>query len=403
MRRTRWLVALLSAGALTVTALSAASGDTATNVHFTASGTVALPGLGLSLAWSPAGDQIATGGHFVDRVTHQRYDTRTVDVRTMKLSKSFDCHYWWAISQTWQRNPYIGEVIVDGGGDHAAKIWNASSAGSTRCNPGQTRAADGAVHGLFEINGWITSLQFSPDGRYLAGTSRDRTVRIWQIAPGPNQFNVVRVWYDKLAGNYLSVRWAPNGRRLAVGDRKGRVAEWSFDPAQDLWSQDQINAFAKVGWEGQPGWFSRNRAGLAPKVLWMETGHKEVWNVRYSPDGTRVAAAGGDGVLSVYSSGTGQVVYRSTAPVASAFNGLDWSPDGALIAVGASDHAIYVFNASNGSLYDKLVGHKNVVSAVAWSPNGRVLASTAGGPRLSAALNQTVHGPDDAVHLWSRR
>ena len=78
------------------------------------------------------------------------------------------------------------------------------------------------------------------------------------------------------------------------------------------------------------------------------------------------------------------------------------SPDAALIATGASDHNIYVFNADDGSLYDTLVGHTTIVTAVAFSPDGRTLASTAGGPLLSESLNPISVGPDDFVHLWSR-
>jgi WD40 repeat protein len=78
------------------------------------------------------------------------------------------------------------------------------------------------------------------------------------------------------------------------------------------------------------------------------------------------------------------------------------SPDAALIAAGASDHNIYVFNADDGSLYDTLVGHTTIVTAVAFSPDGRTLASTAGGPLLSESLNPISVGPDDFVHLWSR-
>ena len=68
-----------------------------------------------------------------------------------------------------------------------------------------------------------------------------------------------------------------------------------------------------------------------------------------------------------------------------------------------ADKNVYVFAATNGSLYDTLVGHGNIVTAVAWSPNSRTLASTAGGQRISMGNNQVVEGPDDAVHLWTRR
>lgn len=402
--RPQLLVALVGAIVTALALAVAASGDPAAvqNAHFSPAGTVALPGLGLSLAWSPAGDALATGGHFRDKVTKQRYDTRTVDVRGMRLVKGFECHYWWTIAHAWTRNPYLGEVIADGGGDHAIKIWNATSAGSTSCNPGQFRAADGGVRSLYNINGWVTSMAFSPDGKYLAATSRDRSVRVWQIMPGIDQFKVVRLWYDKTGGAMFSVRWSPDGKRLAIGDRRGRVTEFRFDPAVDRWDEGTITAFARLGWAGQPAWFAQHAAMLEPTPLWQDSGHKQIWNVRYSPDGRRVASVGNDGVLSVIESVTGRVVYRVSAPSHAAFDGLDWSPDGAVIAVGAADKIVYVFNAADGSLYDRLVGHNNVVTAVAFSPNGRVLASTAGGPRISAALNQVVQGPDNAVHLWNR-
>src|SRR5579871_2972809 len=202
LHRKRYVVAPLAALVVAIGLARAAVGTTPANVHFTPTGTIALPGRGLALAWSPAGDALATAGHFADSATHERYDTRVASVRSMTAATSFDCHYWWTVSETWQENPYLGPVIADGGGDHSVKIWNAGSAGSTRCKAGQFSTNDGGVHAFYNINGWVTSLAFSPDGRYLAGASRDRTIRIWQIAPGPDQFQVVKLWYDRTAGNF---------------------------------------------------------------------------------------------------------------------------------------------------------------------------------------------------------
>ena len=72
-----------------------------------------------------------------------------------------------------------------------------------------------------------------------------------------------------------------------------------------------------------------------------------------------------------------------------------------MIAAGGADKNIYVFAASTGALYDTLTGHGKEVTAVAWSPNGRPLASTAAGQRIAMANNQVVDGPDNAVHLWT--
>jgi len=203
--------------------------DAPTNVLLESAGAIALPGRGLSLSWSPDGRRIAVGGHFRDKVTRLRYDTRVADVAARVLIKSFACHYFWAVSNAWIDSPDYGPLLADGGGYHAVKVWNPNGRGSTTCRPGQFLPADGALKQLGQIDGWITSLAFSPDRRWLAGASRDRTVRVWQAAPGRNAWQVVALWYDAGAGNFFSVDWSPDGRALVTGDRKGRVEVWDFD------------------------------------------------------------------------------------------------------------------------------------------------------------------------------
>jgi WD40 repeat protein len=378
-------------------------GPGGTNLLMAPAAAVELPGMGTTLAWAPDGHAIAIGGHFSDPATTMRYDTKVYDLAANAIVKSFDCHYYWTVGEAWTSNPYVGEVIVDGAGDHAVKVWRASAPGSTRCAAGQFRAVDGALVRLLNVNGWVTSLAFSPDGRFLAGASRDRTIRIWQVAPGENQWKVVRLWYDYPATNFVSVAWAPHGHALVTGDRSGRVAVWTFDPSSDLWDADMIARYAAVAFVDQPGWFAANAALLARTPLWSEGGHRQVWRARYSPDGTRVAAVGGDGALSVFDAASGAVVYRTGLPAVTPLYGLDWSPDGATLAVGAADHTIRLFAAADGAAKDVLVGHTDGVTAVAWSPDGRTLASTAAGPLLSELTHALVAGPDPFMRLWTRR
>jgi WD40 repeat protein len=410
IRRWRYGVALAAAVPMALTLMQAAGSEQTTNARFGSTTQVSIPGRGKAITWSPDGTKLALGGHFRDKAAKTRYDTRTLDVKTMSMAKSFDCHYWWAIAQSWQKNPYIGEVIADGGGDHSIKIWNANGPGSTRCQPGQIKPEDGGVMGLYKISGWITSLQFSPDGKWLAAASRDRSVRVWQIETGPQQWKLVKVFFVPDAGNLTSVRWAPDGRRLITGDRAGHVREFAWNPATDKWTPDVVAAVDKLGQEGQLKFFAKY-AVVAP--LWyspmpVPKGVKKpkmgsVWNVRYSPDGNRIASTNTTGALTVYEARTGRVLYTVNAPKNTELHGLDWSPDGALIAVGAKDKNIYVYDAVNGSLYDTITGHKQLVTAVAWSPNGKTLASTAGGQLVQLATNQASEGPDDAVHFWNRK
>jgi WD40 repeat protein len=54
---------------------------------------------------------------------------------------------------------------------------------------------------------------------------------------------------------------------------------------------------------------------------------------------------------------------------------LAWSPDSTLLALGLSDGSIQLFNATNGELLITLPGHRMGAVGVAFSPDGRILAS----------------------------
>ncbi|MGI5177645.1 eIF2A-related protein [Dactylosporangium sp. CA-152071] len=106
------------------------------------------------------------------------------------------------------------------------------------------------------------------------------------------------------------------------------------------------------------------------------TGHTDwVRSVAWTADGTRLATGGDNGVR-VWNATTGQEhlqLAEHTGPV----NAVAWSPDSTLLATGG-DNGVRVWNATTGQEHLQLAEHTGPVNTVAWSPDSTLLATGGG-------------------------
>jgi WD40 repeat protein len=236
-----------------------------------------------------------------------------------------------------------GHWLATGGNDDTAQLWDISTN-----DPGREPMV------LSGHEGNVLAVAFSPDGQRLATTSADRTARLWSVDE-PTAESIILRGHE---GSVWGVAFSLDGRWLATagGDRTAR-----------LWN---VSALLNTG-------------GQAPATELR--GHDSKVNaVAFSPDGRWLATASDDGTARLW-----QVNDPAAEPVVLPghevfISAVAFSPDGHWLAMASADRIAWLWDVStllNIGISDlegvplRLHGHSGLVSAVAFSPDGRWLAT----------------------------
>lgn len=337
-----------------------------------------------AIAFSPDSSILASGGYLPNPVI------RLWDADTGKLRGTLDGY---EDVLTLAFSPDGTTLASSGGGpDYPIQLWNVA----TR----QLRDT------LLGHTNWTFSLVFSADGKTLVSGSADNTVQLWDVHTGK-----LKCILEEHRDDVNAVVLSPDGNTLASGSDDGTIQFWDMHTGEMLAILEEDAKFPE-GFNVIA--FSPDGKTLASATakqiqLWdthtkqprdvLEGHTSDVTDIVFSPDGKTIASASWDCTLRLWDASTGKprkVFGKHTSSV----NTVAFSPGGETIA-SASRGLIYLWNtrgylhrlwyARTGEHVEYSVDHIDYVRTVVFSPDGKLIASGGYDSRLRLWDANTGH------------
>ena len=280
-----------------------------------------------SAAYSPDGKRIVTASN--------GHTAKVWDADTGEELFTLKGHKGWVTSAAYSPD---GKRIVTDSYDKTAKVWDANTGKELFTLKGHERQLNSAIYSadgdrivtasfdktakvwdaqtgqeLMTLKGhedWVYSAAYSPDGQRIVTGSGDKTAKVWDAITGQELFTLKG--HD---GSVKLAKFSPDGQRIVTA---------SFDETAKVWD-----------------------ANTGQELMTLEGHEREVYSAAYSPDGQRIVTASDDKTAKVWDANTGKELFTLTGHYGAVWSA---SPDGKRIATAGLDGIVQIYTTDMDEL-----------------------------------------------------
>lgn len=270
----------------------------------------------------------------------------------------------------------VDGTLITGGSDNSVKVWEGSKAWILVQHKDLITSLDSSPDGKYIISGsrdteikytymdtattkvlskhnnWVTDVTFTPDGKYVMSVGADKLI---------NRYNMTndQILYRGVHRNWVNdIDITSDSKYTVTGDDNGRIYSWEYEVYGD-------NTFFKIGDYSKP----ISSLSLSPDDKWLAL----------SSGGTEVAFVNIENVISKSADDEANMYDASTkiSHYTDVIYAMDVSYKDKYMLTGHPNGDVILWNEKDGT-FSKIAGHKGPVYDVDISDDLSLMASVGG-------------------------